>query len=104
MDNGMVFQAYFFITRLFSSMLFLAQMNNKRDTIFWNIKINRVIIPTHEQRALGPVTETRKHSVENSLYRPNCENYLNWGALPPAPLLGGASPPTTPFSNITFLN
>ena len=41
-------------------MTFLAEMNNKRDMIFWNIKINRVIIPTHEQRVLGLVTETRK--------------------------------------------
>ena len=49
-------------------MTFLAEMNNKRDMIFWNIKINRVIIPTHEQRALGPVTETRKRSVGNKGY------------------------------------
>ena len=26
------------------------EMNNKRDTIFWNFKINRVIIPTQDQR------------------------------------------------------
>ena len=25
--------------------------------------------------------------------RPNRENYLNWGALPPAPLLGGGFAP-----------
>ena len=43
-------------------------MNNKRDTIFWNIKINRVIIPTHEQSALGPVTETQKRSAGNRGY------------------------------------
>ena len=49
-------------------MTFLAQMNNKRDTIVWNIKINRVIIPTHEQRALGPVTKTRKRSAGNRGY------------------------------------
>ena len=49
-------------------MTFLAQMNNKGDMIFWNIKINRVIIPTHEQRVLGPVTETRKRSAGNRGY------------------------------------
>ena len=49
-------------------MTFLAQMNNKQDTIFWNIKINKVIIPTHKQRALGPVTETRKLSAGNRGY------------------------------------
>ena len=36
---------YFVITRLFSSMAFLTQINNKRDMIFLNIKIIRVIIP-----------------------------------------------------------
>ena len=38
---------YFLITRLFSPMVFLPQINNKRDTIFLNIKIitGRVIIP-----------------------------------------------------------
>ena len=36
--------------------------------IFWNIEIIRVIIPTHEQHALGPVTETRKRSVRNRGY------------------------------------
>ena len=48
-------------------MTFLAQTNNKLDTMFWNIKINRVIrlIPTHEQHALGPVTMTRKRSAGN---------------------------------------
>ena len=49
-------------------MAFLAQMNNKWDTIFWNIKINRAIIPTHEQRALDPVTKTRKRSAGNRGY------------------------------------
>ena len=44
-------------------MTFLAEMNNKRDMMVWNIKINRVIIPTHVLRALGPVAETRKRSV-----------------------------------------
>ena len=36
---------YFVITRLFSSMAFLTQINNKRDMIFLNIKIIKVIIP-----------------------------------------------------------
>ena len=49
-------------------MTFLAEMNNKKDMVFWNIKINRVIIPTHKQRTLGPVTETRKRSVGNRGY------------------------------------
>ena len=35
----------FVITILFSFMAFLPQINNKRDTIFLNIKIIRVIIP-----------------------------------------------------------
>ena len=43
-------------------------MNNKPDMILWNIKANRVIIPTHEQSAFGPVTETRKRSVGNRDY------------------------------------
>ena len=29
---------------------FFLEMNNKRDTIFWNLKINRAIIPTQDQR------------------------------------------------------
>ena len=49
-------------------MTFLAQMNNNRDTMFWNIKIYRVIIPTHEQRTIGPVTETRQRSAGNRGY------------------------------------
>ena len=36
---------YFVITRLFSSMAFLPQIDNKRDTIFLDIKIIREIIP-----------------------------------------------------------
>ena len=49
-------------------MTFLAEMNNKRDMMFWNIKINRVILPTHVLRTLGPVAETRKRSVGNRGY------------------------------------
>ena len=49
-------------------MTFLAEMNNKRDMMFWNIKINRVVLPTHMLRALGPVAETRKRSVGNRGY------------------------------------
>ena len=26
-------------------MVFISEMHNKRDTIIWNIKINRVIVP-----------------------------------------------------------
>ena len=29
---------------------FFLEMNNKRNTIFWHFKINRVIIPTQDQR------------------------------------------------------
>ena len=39
-----------------------------RESIVYPIKINGVIIPTHEQRALGPVTETRKCSARNRGY------------------------------------
>ena len=55
-----------------------------------------VIIPIHKQRALGPVTETRKRSVGNRGYMDLTEkNYLNWGALPPSPPFrwGGFAPP-----------
>ena len=67
-------------------MTFLAEMNNKRDMMLWNIKIDRVILPTHVLCALGPVAETRKRSVENRGYTDLTEkNFLNWGALPPVP-------------------
>ena len=49
-------------------MTFLVEMNNKWDMMFWNIKINRVILPTYVLRALGPVAETRKRSVGNRGY------------------------------------
>ena len=41
-------------------MAFLLEMHNKRDKIFWNIKINRVIIPL---TPYSTVTATRKSSV-----------------------------------------
>ena len=61
-------------------MTFLAEMNNKQDMKFWNIKINRVILPTHVLRALSPVAFSREQRV----YRPNLKYFLNWGALPPS--------------------
>ena len=68
-------------------MAFLLEMHNKRDTIFGNIKIDRVIIP------LSAIAHGYRNSEglswEQRLYRPNRKNYLNWGALPQPPLLGG---------------
>ena len=81
-------------------MAFLLEMRNKRDTIFWNIKINRVINPL--SAILHGYRDSEEFSREQRLYRPNRKNYLNWGALPP--ILGGGFAPTPPFSNITFLN
>ena len=63
---------YFVITRLFSSMAFLSQINNKRDTIFKNIKIIRVIIPLRIIR--HGYRDSEEFSREQRLYRPNCEN------------------------------
>ena len=77
------FRLYFLITRLFSSKAFLPEINNKWDTIFWNIKIIRVIIPL--RTILHGYRDSEEFSREQRLYRPNCKNYLNWGALPPAP-------------------
>ena len=69
---------------------FFLEMNNKRDTSFWNIKINRVIInPTQDQR-------------EPSLGLDLLQNYirklpkLGGFALQP-PFLGGGLRPTPPF-------
>ena len=76
---------------------FFLEMNNRRDTIFWNININRVIInPTQDQREPNLGLDLLQN------YR-TFENYLNWGLCPPAPLLGGGFAPTPPFSNIIFL-
>ena len=63
---------YFAITRLFSSMAFLPQINNKRDTIFQNIKIIRVIIPLWI--ILHSYRDSEEFSREQRLYRPNREN------------------------------
>ena len=79
-------------------MAFLLEMHNKRDMIFWNIKINRVIIPL---TPYSSYRDSEQFSREERVYMPNRKNYLNWGALPPAPpfkwgfapLLGGALPP-----------
>ena len=59
---------YFVITRLFSSMAFLPQINNKRDTIFLNIKIIRVIIPLQTILHGYSVDATRKSSAGNRGY------------------------------------
>ena len=75
-------------------MVFLPQINNKRDTIFLNIKIIRVIIPL--RTILHGYSDSEEFSREQRLYRPNRENKLNWGSLPPAPLLGGGFSPTSP--------
>ena len=48
--------------------------------------------------------ESGEFSREQRLYRPNRENELNWGALPPVPPFRWGLRPHTPFSNITFLN
>ena len=93
--------SFFFIGNMFfwcifwlqdiSSMAFLSEMHNKRDTIFWNIKINRVIIPL--RTILHGYRDSEEFSREQRLYRSNCKNYLNLGALPPARLLSRAWPP-----------
>ena len=83
-------------------MAYLLEMHNKRDTIFWNIKINRVIIPL--SAILHGYCDSEEFSREQRLYKPNRKNYLNWVALPPTlPFSGGGFAPTPPFSNITFL-
>ena len=64
-------------------MAFLSEMHNKRDTIFWNIKINRVIIPLGT--ILHGYRDSEEFSREQRLYRPNRKNYLNLGALPQPP-------------------
>ena len=71
---------YFLITRLFSSMVFLPEINNKRDTIFLNIKIFRVIIPLrtilhgYRDSALLPRLGRVQQGTEAIGYRPNCKN------------------------------
>ena len=78
MDNGMIFQAYFFLLQDFfflslssRPMTFMVQMNNKRDTMFWNIKINRVIIPTRAARTRTGYRDLEAFSREQRLYKPN---------------------------------
>ena len=63
---------YFVITRLFSSMVFLPHINNKRDQIFFIINIIRVIIPL--RTILHGYRDSEEFSREQSLYRPNCKN------------------------------
>ena len=58
---------------------------------FWNIKINRVIIPL--KTILHGYRDSEEFSREQRLYRPNHKNCLNWRALLPAPLLGGGFAP-----------
>ena len=60
------FPMYFVIISLFYSMVFLPQINNKRDMIFLNIKIIRVIYPTVGHT--GKVTATQKSSPGNRGY------------------------------------
>ena len=62
---------YFLITRLFSSMVFLPQIN-KRDTIFKNIKIIRVIIPL--PTILHGYRDSEEFTKEQRQHRPNREN------------------------------
>ena len=63
---------YFLITRLFSSMAFLPQMNNKQDMIFLNIKIIRVIIPL--TTILHGYRDSEEFTREQRLYKPNRKN------------------------------
>ena len=63
---------YFLITRLFSFMAFLPQINNKRDTVFLNIKIIWVIIPL--TTILHGYRDSEEFNREQRLYRPNREN------------------------------
>ena len=64
-------------------MAFLSEMHNKRDTIFWNTKINRVIIPLRP--ILHGYRNLEEFSKEQRLYKPNRKNYLNWGLCPYTP-------------------
>ena len=63
---------YFLIPRLFSSMAFLPEINNKRDTIFLNIKIIWVLIPL--RTILHGYRGSEEISREQRLYRSNREN------------------------------
>ena len=76
-------------------MAFLLEMHNKRDTIFWNIKIDRVIIPL--SAIVHGYRNSEELSWEQRLYRANRKNYLNWGALPPAPSFRGVLLPNPLF-------
>ena len=58
--GNMFFWCIFWLQDFFSSMAFLLEMHNKRDMIFWNIKISRVIIPL---TPYSTVIATRKSSA-----------------------------------------
>ena len=55
-------------------MAFLPEINNKRDTIFCNIKIIKVIIPL--RTILHGYRDSEEFVREQRVYRPNHENYL----------------------------
>ena len=63
-------------------MAFLLEMHNKRDTIFWNIKIDRVIIPL--SAILQGYRNSEEFNREQRLYRPNLYllNYAFPGETP----------------------
>ena len=65
---------------------------------FW---VGRIKVSENTRQPRGTLWECMVLGGEYRLY--NCKNYLNWGASPPAPLIGGGFAPTPPFPNITFL-